>query len=104
VRQAFLPLLAVPERGPTVLNLPGHLEDAPGILPVECTWKRDEAVVARAFWCGVAILDLWQTCETVSLRLGWDDWLKSRAGPIYEEAAPFGDEAVKRRRELEERD
>ena len=61
-------------------------------------YRIDAAPVERAFWCAVAIVHLWQTCEGVAEFLGWNEWLTTEAGPIYNNAASVMDEATRRRR------
>jgi hypothetical protein len=62
----------------------------------------DESFVDRAFWSSVAIVHLWQTCETVSSCLDWTEWLETEARPINNEVAPFMNEAQKRRKAARE--
>jgi hypothetical protein len=62
----------------------------------------DESFVDRAFWSSVAIVHLWQTCETVASCLDWGEWLEAEARPLNNEVAPFMDDARKRRQAARE--
>jgi hypothetical protein len=55
--------------------------------------------IERAFWIGVAIWQLWDTCEAVARGMAWADWLSSEARPRYEASGPFIQEAIRRHRE-----
>lgn len=100
----------VPESGYPTFSMYSELGAHPGALgnilfslrPESRTivYTLDESFVARAFWSAAAIVHLWQTCETVSACLGWDEWLTAQARPIYEEAALLMDEARKRRTDM----
>lgn len=71
------------------------------LRPVSPTIRYDlqGALVDRAFWTATAIVHLWQTCETVSDALDWDDWLTSEAKPVFESTRRLMEEAFRRRRD-----
>jgi hypothetical protein len=48
---------------------------------------RPELAGTRQAWC------LWETCEAVAKRLGWDDWLTAEIQPIFVGGGPLMMEA-----------
>jgi hypothetical protein len=69
----------------------------PGRLTVEHNLQGGH--VERAFWIGVAIWQLWESCEAVSRGMDWTTWLRTELLPRYEAAGPLIEEAIQRHRE-----
>jgi hypothetical protein len=65
----------------------------------EIDYSLGEAWLARAFWSAAAMVHLWQTCEVVARRLGWNEWLTKEALPIFTAAGPLIEDAARRRKE-----
>lgn len=56
------------------------------------------ATIERGFLAGTSTFYLWKTCEAVSGAMGWDEWLRSEAWPVYQPILPLLDESVRRRK------
>ena len=56
------------------------------------------AHMARAFLVMTSIFYLWKSFEAIAKALAWDKWLQTEARPIYNQALPFLDETLRRRK------
>jgi hypothetical protein len=58
-------------------------------LSSKISYDMTGAEIPRANWITTSIVLLWQTCQSVSKGLGWEQWLLNDAGPAYAASAPL---------------